>query len=31
VERKLREEFDFEGTPISIAVKPRSRQDKSRR
>jgi GTP-binding protein len=23
VERKLREEFGFEGTPIEIAVKPR--------
>ena len=26
VERKLREEFDFEGTPIDIAVKPRAKQ-----
>ncbi|MBT8227565.1 MAG: ribosome biogenesis GTPase Der [Dactylosporangium sp.] len=26
VERKLREEFDFEGTPIAVSVRPRKRQ-----
>ncbi len=27
VERKLREEFDFEGTPVQISVRPRKRRD----
>ena len=27
VERRLREEFDFTGTPISISVRPRKRRD----
>ncbi len=27
VERKLREEFDFEGTPVHISVRPRKRRD----
>jgi GTPase len=26
VERRLREEFDFEGTPVSISVRPRKKQ-----
>ena len=30
VERKLREEFEFTGTPIEIAVKPRKRQGRGR-
>jgi GTPase len=27
VERRLREEFDFEGTPVHISVRPRKRRD----
>jgi GTP-binding protein len=26
VERKLREEFDFAGTPIHVSVRPRKKQ-----
>ncbi len=29
VERKLREEFDFTGTPVQISVRPRKRQGRS--
>ena len=31
VERRLREEFGFVGTPIHIEVKPREKRDKKRR
>jgi GTP-binding protein len=31
VERRLREEFDFTGTPIEISVKPRKKQGSGRR
>jgi GTP-binding protein len=31
VERRLREEFDFAGTPIQISVKPRKKQGSGRR
>src|SRR5262249_57086512 len=30
VERRLREEFEFTGTPIEITVKPRKRQGRGR-
>jgi GTP-binding protein len=30
VERRLREEFDFEGSPVSITVRPRKRQTGTR-
>jgi GTP-binding protein len=30
VERKLREEFDFAGTPIHVSVRPRKKNPRSR-
>jgi GTP-binding protein len=31
VERKLREEFDFAGTPIAISVRPRKKREDGKR